>query len=494
MDHPTAKDVNNCPSADPPRPSSPPPPPPPSQIVSNANVIPVPSPTFLPSVINVTGKPISKRLSVKKATPTSTLPLPSSVNLSVPNGTSANPVSSETMSTNVVPVKRPCVDPEDDTKSALKEMFLPVMLSGFGNMGAGMVLERVQFMDIFMAIPQLIQLVPPLLGLKGNVEMTLASRLSTHANLGHLSDKKTRRRIIIGNIALCQFLATGVGFIAPIIALLLSHFQITGSHDTSPVVHQPPSLMVNDGHLSATSLLSSSNTIGSGSTSSMVTFDVDHTKDFGSPQLTKSLLVVAIFLATSGLADVILSSTITCVVIICSQFLGINADNVATPIAASVGDLMTMCFLVYVSNGLYNLTMILPWAPLVPLIIWTVIVICTGIIARRNPFTRSKVFHGWSPLVVSMLLQNISGVVMETSLRRFPRMAIYQPIINGFGGNLVAIQSSRVATYLQKHAPKRELVNESDSCCHSPLLFFFGEGKITTITNFQQLTNCRPSF
>ena len=379
-------------------------------------------------------------------------------------------------------VKKAPVEPVDDTKSALKEMLLPIMLSGFGNMGAGMVLERVQFMDIFMAIPQLIQLVPPLLGLKGNVEMTLASRLSTHANLGHFSDVPTRRRIIVGNIALCQFLATGVGFIAPIISLLLSHIQFSVAPETAlnpststvpgsiPGIVSEPLLSSGSmaDHLKATSL----------SASSMVQFDIEpNPNDFGSPLLAKGILISAIFLATSGLADIILSSTITAVVFISSQVLGINADNVATPIAASVGDLMTMCFLVYVAKGLYNLSLIAAWTPMIPLLLWTVILICTGIIARRNSFTRSKVFHGWTPLVVAMLLQNVSGIVMETSLRRFPKMAIYQPIINGFGGNLVAIQSSRVATYLHKHAPKRELVNETDSCCHSPLFFFCGDGQ-----------------
>jgi len=38
---------------------------------------------------------------------------------------------------------------------------------------------------VFVDIPQLIILVPPLLGLKGNLEMTLASRLSTQVTIQH---------------------------------------------------------------------------------------------------------------------------------------------------------------------------------------------------------------------------------------------------------------------------------------------------------------------
>lgn len=40
-------------------------------------------------------------------------------------------------------------------------------------------------------------------------------------------------------------------------------------------------------------------------------------------------------------------------VIICSRKVGINPDNVATPIAASLGDLITLSLLARVSNFLF---------------------------------------------------------------------------------------------------------------------------------------------
>lgn len=41
-------------------------------------------------------------------------------------------------------------------------------------------------------------------------------------------------------------------------------------------------------------------------------------------------------------------------VIVGSKKTGINPDNVATPIAASFGDLITLAILAFISQGLYN--------------------------------------------------------------------------------------------------------------------------------------------
>lgn len=200
---------------------------------------------------------------------------------------------------------------DDSTKSAIKELFLPVMLSGLGNMGAGIILDSAQKWQVFQQIPQLIVLVPALLGLKGNVEMTLSSRLGTCANLGELQDKKKRKAIVIGNVSLAQCQASGVGLIAPFIAISLSMLQ---------------------------------------------------TVDKSAPALTfpKTLLILASSVMTSGLADMMLSSFM-CFIVIISFKAKINADNIATPIAASVGDLLTMVLFAIISRSLFTYSMKYRW-------------------------------------------------------------------------------------------------------------------------------------
>ena len=59
------------------------------------------------------------------------------------------------------------------------EIMFPFIIAGLGMVGAGIVLDIVQHWPVFETINELFILVPALLGLKGNLEMTLASRLST---------------------------------------------------------------------------------------------------------------------------------------------------------------------------------------------------------------------------------------------------------------------------------------------------------------------------
>uniref|UniRef100_A0A915CK96 SLC41A/MgtE integral membrane domain-containing protein n=1 Tax=Parascaris univalens TaxID=6257 RepID=A0A915CK96_PARUN len=55
------------------------------------------------------------------------------------------------------------------------------LLAGCGMVGAGILFDIAQEWSFFIRVPQAVMLLPALLGLKGNVEMTLASRLSTQA-------------------------------------------------------------------------------------------------------------------------------------------------------------------------------------------------------------------------------------------------------------------------------------------------------------------------
>ena len=111
----------------------------------------------------------------------------------------------------------------------LKQMLIPFLIAGMGSVGAGIVLNDVQDSDSFKAIPQLLIMVTSFLGLIGNIETTLASRLSTHSNLGTLDKFSQLKSMVTANsaVVLCQ--AATVGLFAAFASLAM--YYITGASD-----------------------------------------------------------------------------------------------------------------------------------------------------------------------------------------------------------------------------------------------------------------------
>lgn len=44
----------------------------------------------------------------------------------------------------------------------------------------------------------------------------------------------------------------------------------------------------------------------------------------------------------------------------------------------------------------------------------------------------------------------MGGLVLDKAVDSFPGYVVFQPIINGIGGNLVSVQSSRISTMLHQ--------------------------------------------
>lgn len=130
---------------------------------------------------------------------------------------------------------------------------------------------------MYRVVSEVYILVPALLGLKGNLEMTLASRLSTHANLGNMDAKKQQWTLIVGNLALIECQATVVGLLASLAAVVLGWI--------------PEAL-----------------------------FDIHH-----------ALLLCASALVTASVASFFLGLVMVAVILL-SKRMNINPDNVATPI------------------------------------------------------------------------------------------------------------------------------------------------------------------
>lgn len=105
----------------------------------------------------------------------------------------------------------------------LLEVSIPFFLAGIGTIGAGIILGRVEDWDVFQHIPELYILVPALLGLKGNLDMCLASRLSTQANLGNMTSRKEIFKMIAGNISLVQVQSIVASFLVAVFAITVGY-------------------------------------------------------------------------------------------------------------------------------------------------------------------------------------------------------------------------------------------------------------------------------
>ncbi|KAM4523819.1 solute carrier family 41 member 2 [Fundulus diaphanus] len=302
------------------------------------------------------------------------------------------------------------------------QILVPFLLAGFGTVSAGMVLDIVQHWEAFRFITEIFILVPALLGLKGNLEMTLASRLSTAVNVGKMDSPIEKWNLIIGNLALKQVQATVVGFLAAVAAVVLGWIPE------------------------------------------------------GKFQMSHAVLLCSSSVATAFIAS-LLQGILMVGVIVGSKKTGINPDNVATPIAASFGDLITLAILAWISQGLYRCLDSHPYVSSLVCAFFMCLTPLWIIVSSKHPASRTLLYSGWEPVITAMVISSIGGLILDKTVSD-PKMAgivVYTPVINGIGGNLVAIQSSRISTHLHFHCAPGEVPDEAKGCYY-PCRTFCGTG------------------
>lgn len=181
--------------------------------------------------------------------------------------------------------------------------------------------------------------------------MCLASRLSTQANLGNMTSKREVIHMIIGNIALVQVQATVAAFIVAIFAIGV------GAAMNGTFIWTHAMLLVSSSMFTAT-------------TSCFV---------LGKRQLNAILIYYVCSFATilfwlnlaecvHDLTQTIFSSHLDHVdfvlvaVILLSHKFHMNPDNLATPLAASIGDVVSLSVLSFIASLLFeNLGMSSAW-------------------------------------------------------------------------------------------------------------------------------------
>ncbi|KAI1301315.1 Solute carrier family 41 member 1 [Halotydeus destructor] len=278
------------------------------------------------------------------------------------------------------------------------QVFIAFLLAGFGNVGAGLILDRVKLWSSFVHVSELFVLVPSLLGLKGNLEMTMAARLSTQANLGNTEDWTKACKMAQGNLCLIQCQATVVAFLASIIAIAGTYFR-EGSE-----------------------------------------FNIN-----------EALILCSSSLITANIACFFLGICMISVITL-SHRLSIDPDNIATPIAASLGDVTTLSLLAAFAQLIYNHTLgqTFPTLAVAIIAVFLLLLPFWFYMAYTNEYTRTVVTTGWTPVIMAMIISSAGGFILDYSGKRFESFALFQPVVNGVGGNLVAVQASRLSTFLHR--------------------------------------------
>ncbi|TKR87927.1 hypothetical protein L596_012253 [Steinernema carpocapsae] len=297
--------------------------------------------------------------------------------------------------------KAPEKTPSEAKEEKMSHIFLqslpPLLIGGCGLIASGIFLSSSMKWSIMSHVCEVLILIPAFIGMKGNIEMSFSSRLSTMSHLGYIDENKAMWRIFLTNTALVQAQSILLSLFASVVAIAIHCFKNSFNIQRS--------------------ILMTSTAVTAGSVSSLVMI---------------VLMVLVIYACPK---------------------LGINPDNVAAPIAASIGDIVALASFIGIGTVLFNVCegsdRLCPWSLflLIALLLLTPVLIY---LASREKKNRGVLKWGWWAPSVAVIISSFGGYALEFGMKNFDAMESFVPLIAGLGGNRCAVQASRISTSLHR--------------------------------------------
>lgn len=279
-------------------------------------------------------------------------------------------------------------------KAGKCQQLITLLLSGYLQLYGGLFLFQALQWESLTNTRGLVTLVPVLMDLKGNLEISRAARMGRLANTtGKLKTWHGLCKVITDNVAMSQFQVTIIAFLSVLIASIFLY-------------NSSESLTMN-----------------------------------------WILVLYAISFTTASITCTFIGSLITFIIFLASQ-MGNDPDDMATSLAASFGDFITITCLIFFTEFFY----IKDYSKLYS--IGTIIVMflffgTSMYFVFSKEETRQIALNGWPPLIISMLISLITGTIFESINDRYKQITLLMPLLGGFTGNSASVIISLITTHLE---------------------------------------------
>nr|XP_027206172.1 solute carrier family 41 member 3-like [Dermatophagoides pteronyssinus] len=292
---------------------------------------------------------------------------------------------------------------------------ITLLLSGSIQLYAGFYLFKANRLESFENTKGVIALVPMLMDMKGNIEITMASRMSTLAQTQsqRMNTWSALFQTIRQNITIIHCQVTIISFVAVILTTIY--------------------LDIED-----------------------LSFDIQ-----------SILLLYAIALTTGAISCSLIDSLVTLIIGFIS-IKGVDSDDVATSLAGSVGDLITVILVVQFANKFYILEQSnRKW------IYWLIIITLLSIfpylmyLISKNIESSQTFKRSFKPLLIATVISIIAGFVFESTNDEFKQMSMLLPMLSGYIGNSCSIIINLLSTNFERIRPQQQQQQQQQKRHHN---------------------------